>query len=83
MLYRVPGHESVKYIELEHKSLATGWCYGHKWIIYPIIEDLLTEMIPKFILDMTNLSIWKRTLIFKLFKPSIHSQYTGHKEYSI
>lgn len=32
MFYPVPGHESVKYIELEHKSLATGWCYGQKWI---------------------------------------------------
>ena len=40
MLHPVPGHESVKYIELEHKSLATGWCYGHKWIIHPITEDI-------------------------------------------
>lgn len=67
MFYPVPGHESVKYLELEHKSLATGWCYGHKWILHLIIEDLLTEMIPKFILDMTNCIYMEKNFDFQAF----------------
>ena len=78
----VSGHESLTYPELEHKSLATGWWYEHKWIMHSVIKDLLTEMIPKFFLDMTNMYMEKKlciTWFSNFFKPPILSQYTGKK----